>query len=36
VPALLRKTLAYNRGKEMAELARLAQRLIIRIFFADP
>ncbi len=36
VPALLRKTLTYDRGKEMAEHARLAQRLAIRIFFADP
>jgi IS30 family transposase len=32
VPALLRKTLTYDRGKEMAEHARLA----IQIFFADP
>ena len=30
VPALLRKTLTYDRGKEMAE------RLAIRVFFADP
>ncbi len=36
VPALLRKTLTYDRGKEMAEHAQLAQRLAIRIFFADP
>jgi IS30 family transposase len=36
VPALLRKTLTYDRGKEMAEHARLAERLAIRIFFADP
>ena len=36
VPALLRKTLTYDRGKEMAEHERLAQRLAIRIFFADP
>lgn len=36
VPAALRKTLTYDRGKEMAEHERLAQRLAIRIFFADP
>jgi IS30 family transposase len=36
VPAPLRKTLTYDRGKEMAEHQRLAQRLAIRIFFADP
>ena len=36
VPTLLRKTLTYDRGNEMAEHERLAQRLAIRIFFADP
>jgi IS30 family transposase len=36
VPALLRKTLTYDRGKEMAEHAHLAQRLSIQVFFADP
>jgi IS30 family transposase len=36
VPALLRKRLTYDRGKEMAEHERLAKRLAIRIFFADP
>jgi len=36
VPALLRKTLTYDRGNEMAEHAQLAQRLAIQIFFADP
>jgi IS30 family transposase len=36
VPAALRKTLTYDRGKEMAEHERLTQRLAIRIFFADP
>ena len=36
VPAMLRKTLTYDRGKEMAEHERLAARLAIRIFFADP
>jgi IS30 family transposase len=36
VPTPLRKTLTYDRGKEMAEHERLAQRLAIRVFFADP
>jgi len=36
VPAPLRKTLTYDRGKEMAEHAQLAQRLALQIFFADP
>ena len=36
VPALLRKTLTYDRGKEMAEHEQLAQRLALQIFFADP
>ncbi len=36
VPALLRQTLTYDQGKEMAEHERLAERLAIRIFFADP
>ena len=36
VPAMLRKTLTYDRGKEMAEHERLAERLAIRVFFADP
>ena len=36
VPAPLRNTLTYDRGKEMAEHERLAQRLAIRIFVADP
>ena len=36
VPALLRKTLTYDRGKEMAEHECLAQRLALQIFFADP
>jgi IS30 family transposase len=36
VPAPLRKTLTYDRGKEMAEHERLAQRLAIRVVFADP
>jgi len=36
VPTLLRKTLTSDRGKEMAEHERLAERLAIRVFFADP
>jgi IS30 family transposase len=36
VPAPLRKTLTYDRGKEMAEHERLAARLALRVFFADP
>lgn len=36
VPASLRKILTYDRGKEMAEHERLAQRLAIRVFVADP
>lgn len=36
VPASLRKTLTDDRGKEMAEHERLAHRLSIQIFFADP
>lgn len=36
VPAPLRKTLTYDRGKEMAQHECLAQRLAIRVFFADP
>lgn len=36
VPALFRKTLTYDHGKEMAEHERLTQRLAIRVYFADP
>ena len=36
VPALLRKPRPYDRGKELAEHERLAQRLAIPIFVADP
>jgi transposase, IS30 family len=36
VPAPLRKTLTYDRGNEMAEHERLAKRLAIQVFFADP
>jgi len=36
VLALLLKTLTDDRGKEMAEHERLAHRLSIQVFFADP
>jgi transposase, IS30 family len=36
VPVPLRKTLTYDRGKEMAKHERLAHHLAIQIFFADP
>ena len=36
VLALLRQTLIYDRGKEMAVHERLAERLAIRILCADP
>ncbi len=36
IPTPLRKTLTYDRGKEMAAHERLAHRLSIQIFFADP
>lgn len=36
LPTLMRKTLTYDRGSEMARHAELAQRLQIDIFFADP
>ena len=36
VPVSLRKTLTYDRGKEMAAHERLARRVAIRVFFADP
>jgi transposase, IS30 family len=36
VPVPLRQTLTYDRGKEIAEHAELAQRLALQIFFADP
>lgn len=36
VPAALRQTLTYDRGTEMAAHEQLAQRLAIRVFFADP
>ena len=36
VPTVLRKTLTDDRGNERAEHERLAERLAIRVFFADP
>jgi IS30 family transposase len=36
VPAPRRKTLTDDRGNEMAEHERLAARLALRVFFADP
>ena len=36
VPALLRKPLTDDRGNEMAAHERLAERLAIQMFFADP
>ncbi len=36
IPAPLRKTLTYDRGKEMAGHAVLAAQTGMRIFFADP
>ncbi|MEK6640083.1 MAG: IS30 family transposase [Nitrospirota bacterium] len=36
VPTLLRQTLTYDRGNEMAEHQRLAERLAIWVFFAAP
>lgn len=36
IPNPLRKALTYDRGKEMAAHERLAHRLSIQIFFADP
>jgi len=36
IPAPLRKTLAYDQGKEMAEHESLARNTGMRIFFADP
>ena len=36
VPAPLRKTLTYDRGNERAEHVRVAERLNIRVFVADP
>ena len=36
VPAPLRKTVTDDHGKERAEHERLAQRLALQVFFADP
>ena len=36
VPTVLRKTLTDDRGNARAEHERLAERLAIRVFFADP
>jgi IS30 family transposase len=36
LPASIRQTLTYDQGKEMAHHQELAQRLNIRVYFADP
>lgn len=36
LPQALRKTLTYDRGKEMAQHERLAEKTALRIYFADP
>lgn len=36
VPAPLRKTLTYDRGKEMSEHEQLSQAVSIKVYFADP
>lgn len=36
IPASLRKSLTYDRGKEMAEHARLTAKVGINVYFADP
>ena len=36
LPAIMRKSMTYDRGKEMAEHQRLAKRVGIKIYFADP
>jgi IS30 family transposase len=36
LPPAMRKTLTYDQGKEMARHQELAQRLNIRVYFADP
>ena len=36
LPAVMRKTLTYDRGSEMAEHGRLATKVGIEIYFADP
>ena len=36
LPASLRKTLTYDQGREMARHQELAERLHLRVYFADP
>ncbi len=36
LPSMMRKTLTYDRGSEMARHAELAERLQIKIYFAEP
>jgi IS30 family transposase len=36
LPARLRKTLTYDQGKEMSRHQELAERLNLRVYFADP
>ena len=36
VPETMRKSLAYDQGKEMAYHAKLAERLKIKVYFCDP
>jgi IS30 family transposase len=36
VPTILRKSLTYDRGKEMSNHESLAQKVDIKIYFADP
>ncbi len=36
LPTVMRKTLTYDRGSEMARHAELAERLQIEIFFSEP
>ncbi len=36
VPAPMRKTLTYDRGKEMSDHERLSQAVSIKVYFADP
>lgn len=36
VPAIFRKTLTYDRGKEMAEHQRLTRKVGIKVYFGDP
>ena len=36
VPAAMRKSLTYDRGREMSEHERLSQAVSIKVYFADP